>query len=188
MLVVFLLKNKLQGENKMLSDRLKTLRLEAKLTQKEIATKLGISQPAYAVWENGKRNPNQQTLATLSNFFNVSVDYLLGNTVQHGVITFTPEQLRSEAGIDEITYSTYFQTLWKLKYGFTRDDDNHIIFSETEVSMFKAVHEIMETPKEHSSIDVLFAFVWLLLLNISKNKDITISPMPAEILKKFSNI
>ncbi|GHU35884.1 transcriptional regulator [Bacilli bacterium] len=64
----------------MLPERLKTLRLEAKLTQKEIAQKLGISQPAYAVWENGKRNPNQQTLATLSNFFDVSVDYLLGNT------------------------------------------------------------------------------------------------------------
>lgn len=136
----------------------------------------------------GKRQNETKNIQKIAEFFNVSVDYLLGNTVQHGVITFTPEQLRSEAGIDEITYSTYFQTLRKLKYGFTRDDDNHIIFSETEVSMFKAVHEIMETPKEHSSIDVLFAFVWLLLLNISKNKDITISPMPAEILKKFSNI
>ena len=136
----------------------------------------------------GKRQNETKNIQKIAEFFNVSVDYLLGNTIEHENITFTPEQLQAEAGIDEITYSTYFQTLWRLKYVFTRDDDNHIIFSETEVSMFRAVHEIMETPKEHSSVDVLFAFVWLLLLNISKNKDITISPMPAEILKKFSNI
>ena len=54
MLVVFLLKNKLQGENQMLSDRLKILRLEAKLTQKEIATKLEVSQQSYSDWEKGK--------------------------------------------------------------------------------------------------------------------------------------
>ncbi|GAB2023567.1 helix-turn-helix transcriptional regulator [Pseudolactococcus yaeyamensis] len=64
----------------MLPERLKSLRLEAKLTQKEIAVKLRISQQGYAVWENGKRNPNQQTLNTLADFFNVSTDYLLGKT------------------------------------------------------------------------------------------------------------
>ncbi len=64
----------------MLPERLKLLRLEIKLTQKEIAEKLGISQQAYAVWETGKRNPNQKTLNILSDFFNVSTDYLLGNT------------------------------------------------------------------------------------------------------------
>lgn len=57
MLVVFLLKNKLQGENQMLSDRLKILRLEAKLTQKEIATKLEVSQQSYSDWEKGKMKP-----------------------------------------------------------------------------------------------------------------------------------
>ena len=64
----------------MLPERLKLLRLEIKLTQKEIAEKLGMSQQAYAVWETGKRNPNQKTLNLLSDFFNVSTDYLLGNT------------------------------------------------------------------------------------------------------------
>ncbi len=63
----------------MLPERLKSLRLEIKLTQKEIAKKLGISQQAYAVWETGKRNPNQKSLNILSDFFNVSTDYLLGN-------------------------------------------------------------------------------------------------------------
>lgn len=62
----------------MLPERLKTLRLETKLTQKQVAQHFGISQQSYALWENGKRNPKH--LQTIANFFNVSTDYLLGDT------------------------------------------------------------------------------------------------------------
>ena len=62
----------------MLPDRLKTLRLEAKLTQNEIAKKLQISKMTYSYWENGKRNP--KNVQQIADFFNVSTDYLLGNT------------------------------------------------------------------------------------------------------------
>ena len=67
-------------EKKMLPERLKTLRLEAKITQKEIAEKQGISQQAYAQFEQGKSIPNTKRLQSFSDFFNVSTDYLLGNT------------------------------------------------------------------------------------------------------------
>ena len=43
-----------KGDINMFPERLKTLRSEAKLTQKEIADKLNISQQAYANWEKGK--------------------------------------------------------------------------------------------------------------------------------------
>ena len=62
----------------MLPERLKTLRLEAKLTQNEIAKKLQISKMTYSYWENGKRNP--KNVQQIADFFNVSTDYLLGNT------------------------------------------------------------------------------------------------------------
>ncbi|GAB2023230.1 hypothetical protein RyT2_23040 [Pseudolactococcus yaeyamensis] len=62
----------------MLPERLKTLRLEAKLTQKEISEKLGFDQKSYSFWENGKRKP--KNVQQLADFFDVSVDYLLGNT------------------------------------------------------------------------------------------------------------
>ncbi len=62
----------------MLPERLKTLRLEAKLTQNEISKKLQISKMTYSYWENGKRNP--KNIQQLADFFNVSTDYLLGNT------------------------------------------------------------------------------------------------------------
>ncbi len=64
----------------MFTERLKSLRLEKKLTQKEIAQKLNISQQAYGQWETGKLNPKKETIQMFADFFNVSNDYLLGTT------------------------------------------------------------------------------------------------------------
>lgn len=64
----------------MFQERLKSLRLEKKLTQKDISEKLKISQPTYQQWESGKRNPSGETLQKFAVFFDVSTDYLLGNT------------------------------------------------------------------------------------------------------------
>jgi HTH-type transcriptional regulator xre len=69
----------LKGEN-MLYERLKKLRQEKKYTQKDIATFLNISQPAYQQFESGKKKINLETMQKLANFFNVSTDYLLGKT------------------------------------------------------------------------------------------------------------
>lgn len=63
-----------------LPERLKALRLEANLTQKDIAQTIGISQPAYADWEKGKKKPTPDKLPTIAKIFNVSTDFLLGNT------------------------------------------------------------------------------------------------------------
>lgn len=64
----------------MFTKRLKSLRLEAGLTQKEVAQKLKIGQNSYSNWENGTRKPIFPTIEKLADFFNVSTDYLLGNT------------------------------------------------------------------------------------------------------------
>lgn len=62
------------------SERLKTLRKEAGLTQVDVAEKLGISQPAYASWERGVKKPTQDNLIKIANLFDVPVDYLVGNS------------------------------------------------------------------------------------------------------------
>lgn len=62
----------------MLPERLKNLRLEHTLTQKQVADHLGMSQQSYALWESGKRHPKK--LQEIAEFFNVSPDYLLGRT------------------------------------------------------------------------------------------------------------
>lgn len=61
------------------AERLKELRTEAYLTQVELAKQLGIGQSSYADWERGKKNPTQENLMKIAQFFDVSLDYLVGN-------------------------------------------------------------------------------------------------------------
>ncbi len=65
----------------MLNERLKALRESYdKLSQKEIAEKIGISRERYNQYETGKRNPDYETLISIAQFFDVTTDYLLGYT------------------------------------------------------------------------------------------------------------
>ena len=64
----------------MIQERIKALRLKANLTQKQIAEKLGISIAYYSQLEVGKRTPASKNLQKLADIYNVSTDYLLGNT------------------------------------------------------------------------------------------------------------
>lgn len=63
----------------MLSKILKELRKEKKMTQQEVANYLNMSRVGYARYEIGDRQPSYETLNLLSELFNVSIDYLLGN-------------------------------------------------------------------------------------------------------------
>ncbi|WP_349292567.1 helix-turn-helix domain-containing protein [Thermoanaerobacterium butyriciformans] len=61
-------------------DRLKELRKELKKDRYEIAKFLNVSYSTIAKYESGVRSPDKETLDKLANYFNVSVDYLLGRT------------------------------------------------------------------------------------------------------------
>jgi transcriptional regulator with XRE-family HTH domain len=65
---------------KSLEYRLKKLRNEKGVTQQELGDYLGVSRSTVAGYETGKRKPEYDTLHKLANYFNVSIDYLLGNT------------------------------------------------------------------------------------------------------------
>lgn len=60
--------------------RLFELRTEKELSQREIAKKLFISQGTYNNWENGKTQPSIEQLILLSKLFDVSIDYIVGNS------------------------------------------------------------------------------------------------------------
>ena len=63
---------------KIFSVRLKEQRKLYMFTQREMAEKLGISQPSYIRYENGSAEPSLENLVKLADLFDVSVDYLLG--------------------------------------------------------------------------------------------------------------
>lgn len=62
----------------MFAEQLRSLRKEAKLTQKELASALNVAVGTVGMWEIGKREPDFKTLKRITDFFGVSTDYLLG--------------------------------------------------------------------------------------------------------------
>lgn len=74
-----LLKLKTEGEKmKVFPQRLKEARQNKQLTQNSLSNMLNISQGAYANWENGKREPNFETLLKLASILKTTTSYLLG--------------------------------------------------------------------------------------------------------------
>lgn len=61
-------------------NRLKQLRLERGLLQSDIAKVIKKSERIVGFYETGERDMNTETLSILADFFNVSIDYLLGKT------------------------------------------------------------------------------------------------------------
>ena len=61
-------------------DRLKDLREDRDLTQKQIAKILGCSQTTYSKYETGNLNIPVDILKKLAKFYKVSIDYLIGLT------------------------------------------------------------------------------------------------------------
>lgn len=60
--------------------RIKELRIESGLTQKELAKKLNTTNSAVCDWEKGRTQPDLQMLKNIANLFDVSTDYLLGRS------------------------------------------------------------------------------------------------------------
>ncbi len=58
--------------------RMRERRLQLKLTQREVAEKLGIAQPVYQRFEKGVYECNYAMLAAVCKLYDVSADYLLG--------------------------------------------------------------------------------------------------------------
>lgn len=64
----------------MISQRIRELRLANELTQKELSDYLGLTPKMISFYELGQRVPPSDILLKLAEKFQVSTDYLLGNT------------------------------------------------------------------------------------------------------------
>ena len=61
-------------------ERLIQIKNDRKLLQKDIAAAVGLSVRAYQYYEKGQKEPTLSVLIRLSDFFNVSLDYLCGRS------------------------------------------------------------------------------------------------------------
>lgn len=65
-------------ELEVFSERLKSLRLELNMTQKEFAEKIGVTAAALSAYENNQKNPSIAVAKRISEKFNISLDWLCG--------------------------------------------------------------------------------------------------------------
>ncbi len=62
------------------AERLKELRASRNLTQKQVYEAVGMSAIGYQRYEYGEREPAYQNLLAIADYFNVSLDYLVGRS------------------------------------------------------------------------------------------------------------
>ena len=74
-----------------MKNKLKELRKNSALTQKQIADVLGIDRSTYSYYENGKASPSLAVLMRIAKVFNVTLDYVIygdeSKTVQANVLS-----------------------------------------------------------------------------------------------------
>jgi len=85
----------------MFAERLKEMRAEKGITQIQLSEILGVSKGTVAMWETGKREPNFETLNTLSEIFDKRIDYILGYSNDSSSPTMTEEEIE-QLGIWEV--------------------------------------------------------------------------------------
>lgn len=99
-------------------ERLRELRLESGLTQAEVGEILGINQRTYSCYELGTHNLSAEILLTLADYYDVSIDYLLGRTSGKQMkyervkelrleLKLTQAQVGEILGVNQRTYSQY---------------------------------------------------------------------------------
>ena len=76
-----------------LPEKLKSLRKQYGLSQREAASRLGISTSVISAYENGERTPSTENLLALSYLYKCSTDYLLGKEPEPPKIILNTDKL-----------------------------------------------------------------------------------------------
>jgi len=87
------------GKHSMIKDlpmKLKELRIANNFSQKDVATKLGISPSIVSGYETGERTPSTEVLLALSYLYKCSTDYLLGKNTEEPIVLLDTDGLSKE--------------------------------------------------------------------------------------------
>jgi len=100
----------------LLSEKLYKLRKNSGLSQEQLAEKLNVSRQAISKWESGTAVPESEKLVTISNYFGVSVDYLLKDEEEKviGTDSSVEEKPKMIAGIIICIAGIVLMIIWGL--------------------------------------------------------------------------
>lgn len=77
--------------------RIRPLREEKNIEQKQLALELKVSQPTISDWETGRKQPSSKSAAKIADYFGVSLDYLLGRSDDQD-----PQDTKNSPSIEEL--------------------------------------------------------------------------------------
>lgn len=106
----------------MFAERLRELRESKKLTQKELASIINVTQGAIGFWERGKREPDYKTLCQLASVFNVSIEYLIGEASSDKIVIMGRNGTYKEINVSEKNLLMLEQLATSLE---DKDSDNN---------------------------------------------------------------
>lgn len=118
---------------------LKKLREEKRMTQAELSKALEISPSAIGMYEQGRRVPDVSTLKKISAYFNVSIDYLLGNSTSKDIHVSNVPPLPSPKDERDIVYNLekmiIFLNSSTAKSTTEDDEDRALLRTSLEIAM-----------------------------------------------------
>lgn len=87
-------------------NRIKLLREEFKLSQEELALRLDLSKGVISMYENEARKPSYEVLLKLSEIFNCSIDYIVGNSNERNSNDFNADLIKIGLSLKDYTPPT----------------------------------------------------------------------------------
>lgn len=155
-----------------LSEKIQTLRKERNLTQEALADQLNVSRQALSKWELGASTPEADKIVQLSEFFNVTTDYLLKDVE---VKQNTKKTINNPRVILLLTSSlTLIGLIIALAMGLDGSNILYLSFSNVSIGLIFQVIAVLAfelllsslAKKEHKSIRSIFYGIntWLITL------------------------
>lgn len=126
--------------------RLEELRTETGLNMMQTAAALNLPYTTYVSWEKGKREPNSEWLVVLADFFNCSIDYLVGRSNNRSEAS----KLSPERPISEILAENIKKESDSRKARLTKEAEN--MNSDELIEMLGVLHDQLKK-RSHSSDD-----------------------------------
>lgn len=130
-----------------LGNILSKLRKEKGLSQREFANCFGVSNGAVAMWETNKRQPDIETLVKIANFYNVSIEYLLGES------STSSNQPNSRLSLMDKELIEYFHQTCKSSFLSDKDKNRIIDFFPFVTVLQSEESELLEYYHELSLKD-----------------------------------
>lgn len=116
--------------------KLKEIRIAHNITQKKLALDLNYNQTLVSMWEHNTREPSNKALIDIANYFNVSIDELLGRNVISNEIQLSTAQ---KCLIEKIKFlnDDQCQTLCSIIETFGNADDRQIMSDYKQLKKYE---------------------------------------------------